>query len=172
MLPGAVQMLTSPCLPKAFHSYYTAFAGLFAMLAGLFMHLIEYLAMEYSDSLAEMEKIEPLPEAIRKHNHYQTLPTASTEATALLMHDYQHQQQQQHQQQHQHHHHHNGIAFTQNQQKLSTYLLEFGIACHSIIIGITLGVTGDVKFAGLLCALLLHQFFEGTKKNYSYFIHH
>ncbi|CAG8575943.1 2791_t:CDS:2 [Paraglomus brasilianum] len=53
MLPGAVQMLTSPCLPKAFHSYYTAFAG------------------------------------------------------------------------------------------------------------ITLGVTGDVKFAGLLCALLLHQFFEG-----------
>ncbi|CAG8530170.1 1921_t:CDS:2 [Paraglomus occultum] len=60
MLPGAVQMLTSPCLPKAFHSQYTAFAGLFAMLAG-----------------------------------------------------------------------------------------------------ITLGVTGDVKFAGLLCALLLHQFFEG-----------
>lgn len=45
--------------------------------------------------------------------------------------------------------------------KLATFLLEAGVVVHSIIIGITLGVTGGSEFVGLLAAISFHQFFEG-----------
>ncbi|CAO3572446.1 unnamed protein product [Mortierella alpina] len=46
---------------------------------------------------------------------------------------------------------------------VGTYILEFGIALHSIIIGITLGTIPDTpKSISLLTALLFHQFFEGV----------
>ncbi|KAF9927571.1 hypothetical protein BGZ67_007431 [Mortierella alpina] len=46
---------------------------------------------------------------------------------------------------------------------IGTYILEFGIALHSIIIGITLGTIPDTpKFISLLTAILFHQFFEGV----------
>lgn len=47
-------------------------------------------------------------------------------------------------------------------QILNTYILEFGIALHSVIIGISLGTTTGPDFIGLLIALLFHQFFEGV----------
>jgi zinc transporter ZupT len=43
--------------------------------------------------------------------------------------------------------------------KISTYLLEFGIATHSVLIGLTLGTTTD-SFVALFIALCFHQFFE------------
>lgn len=45
-------------------------------------------------------------------------------------------------------------------RRISTYMLELGIATHSVIIGVTLGVARD-EFKGLLVALAFHQFFEG-----------
>ncbi|KAF9579407.1 hypothetical protein BGW38_004339, partial [Lunasporangiospora selenospora] len=45
---------------------------------------------------------------------------------------------------------------------IGTYILEFGIALHSVIIGITLGTTVGSDFVSLLIALLFHQFFEGV----------
>ncbi|UJR16601.1 hypothetical protein I4U23_003501 [Adineta vaga] len=45
-------------------------------------------------------------------------------------------------------------------KKISTYLLEFGIALHSILIGLALG-TADDEFTVLFIALCFHQFFEG-----------
>lgn len=46
-------------------------------------------------------------------------------------------------------------------RQITAYILEFGIATHSIIIGITLGVARGPAFIGLLIALGFHQFFEG-----------
>ncbi|KAJ1989708.1 hypothetical protein EDC05_004506 [Coemansia umbellata] len=46
-------------------------------------------------------------------------------------------------------------------KKLSTYILELGIALHSVIIGMTLAVTGS-GFRVLLAAIACHQFFEGV----------
>ena len=40
-------------------------------------------------------------------------------------------------------------------------LLEIGIAAHSIIIGIALGIESGSEFTTLLVALSFHQFFEG-----------
>lgn len=41
------------------------------------------------------------------------------------------------------------------------YLMEAGIIFHSVLIGLTLGVTGGDSFKTLLVALAFHQFFEG-----------
>ncbi|KAI9326214.1 ZIP zinc transporter-domain-containing protein [Obelidium mucronatum] len=44
---------------------------------------------------------------------------------------------------------------------LPTIILELGILFHSLIIGITLGVTPDGSFSTLLGAVCFHQMFEG-----------
>jgi zinc transporter ZupT len=57
--------------------------------------------------------------------------------------------------------HYHGAAFQDNGQNhaISTYLLELGIALHSVLIGLTLGTTTD-SFVALFIALCFHQFFE------------
>jgi len=49
-----------------------------------------------------------------------------------------------------------------NRRKIGTYILEFGITAHSILIGLTLGVTPAAQLVPLLVALVFHQFFEGV----------
>ncbi|KAJ2629435.1 hypothetical protein GGF44_004273, partial [Coemansia sp. RSA 1694] len=49
----------------------------------------------------------------------------------------------------------------QRRKHLSTYILELGIALHSVIVGMTLAVTGGTEFKTLLAAISFHQFFEG-----------
>lgn len=46
-------------------------------------------------------------------------------------------------------------------QVVGIYMMEAGIIFHSVLIGITLGVTGGSAFNTLLAALSFHQFFEG-----------
>ncbi|KAJ1664447.1 hypothetical protein EV178_004059 [Coemansia sp. RSA 1646] len=55
-----------------------------------------------------------------------------------------------------------GVAGDQVRKRLSTYILELGIALHSIIVGMTLAVTGGSGFKTLLAAVAVHQFFEGV----------
>ena len=43
----------------------------------------------------------------------------------------------------------------------SAVMLEFGLAVHSIFIGLAVGVTDDASLLALLIALSFHQFFEG-----------
>ncbi|KAF8941152.1 Zinc/iron permease [Dissophora ornata] len=47
-------------------------------------------------------------------------------------------------------------------RQIGTYILELGIALHSVIIGISLGTTVGSEYISLLIALLFHQFFEGV----------
>ncbi|KAG0327224.1 high-affinity Zn(2+) transporter zrt1 [Dissophora globulifera] len=69
-----------------------------------------------------------------------------------------------------HHHHYQEVGHSHahgleilgdSQRRISTYILEAGVAAHSVIIGISLGVSSGVEFVGLLTALVFHQFFEG-----------
>jgi ZIP zinc/iron transport family len=46
-------------------------------------------------------------------------------------------------------------------RRVTAYILEIGVATHSIIIGITLGVTRGAEFTSLIAAISFHQFFEG-----------
>lgn len=59
---------------------------------------------------------------------------------------------------HMHVHHHDQIRL---RKRVAVMVLEVGIAFHSIIIGLTLGVQPDGdSFNTLLIALCFHQFFE------------
>ncbi|ORY53648.1 Zinc/iron permease [Rhizoclosmatium globosum] len=49
----------------------------------------------------------------------------------------------------------------QRDSELGIMILEAGIIFHSVVIGITLGVTPDDAFMSLLCAACFHQMFEG-----------
>ncbi|KAL4439927.1 hypothetical protein ABPG75_002928 [Micractinium tetrahymenae] len=44
---------------------------------------------------------------------------------------------------------------------VGVYMADAGIMFHSVMIGLTLGVTSGTGFTSLLIALVLHQFFEG-----------
>lgn len=45
--------------------------------------------------------------------------------------------------------------------QITAYILEFGIALHSVIIGLTIGVTDAQSFTSLLIATSFHQMFDG-----------
>ncbi|KAI8620086.1 ZIP zinc transporter-domain-containing protein [Chytriomyces sp. MP71] len=57
--------------------------------------------------------------------------------------------------------HAHSAAGTGSSLELSTIILECGILFHSLIIGITLGVSDDASFTTLLIAIAFHQMFEG-----------
>jgi zinc transporter 1/2/3 len=61
-----------------------------------------------------------------------------------------------------HSHHHGQHSGNEKSRNFITLLLfELGIALHSVIIGISLGVITGSEFRTLLIALCFHQFFEG-----------
>jgi solute carrier family 39 (zinc transporter), member 1/2/3 len=45
--------------------------------------------------------------------------------------------------------------------QITAYILEAGIAIHSMVIGVAIGVSGGSEFISLLVAVAFHQFFEG-----------
>ncbi|KAJ3005672.1 high-affinity Zn(2+) transporter zrt1, partial [Thoreauomyces humboldtii] len=61
---------------------------------------------------------------------------------------------------HAHDAHVHSLVLADAEKTMTTYVLELGIASHSIIIGLTLGAARD-EFRTLFIALCFHQFFEG-----------
>ncbi|ORX99985.1 ZIP zinc/iron transport family, partial [Basidiobolus meristosporus CBS 931.73] len=138
MFPGALFALTNPCVPKAISANYTSFAGLFAMFAALVLQAIEYNANWYynrhlcSSDNYEVKQAEGSASEVKED--------------ARHIHD--------------HCHAHGGLIDFEN-RRISTYLLELGIALHSVLIGISVGVASGSEFIPLLIAVVFHQFFEG-----------
>lgn len=132
-----MEALTNPCLPESWNAY-GAYAGLFAMIAALVMHLIEFIAQQRN---LPPERGESTPLLDDKSIRYRQPEQIEITQTS-------------------HGHSHN-LPFQDSSQnhKISTYLLEFGIALHSVLIGLALGTTTD-SFEALLIALTFHQFFE------------
>lgn len=58
-------------------------------------------------------------------------------------------------------HSHGLLIGKDGERTISAYVLEFGLASHSIIIGVTLGVATKRELSTLIPALCVHQFFEG-----------
>ncbi|CAM4869685.1 unnamed protein product [Rotaria socialis] len=150
MLPPAMEALTHPCLPDSWNVY-SAYAGLFAMLAALVMQFIEFSAHQRYQSRVQPIFNNKNGESKNQENTEMDCSvsrngTISAQCDNTINH---------------HHHHHHGAAFHDDNQsnKISTYLLEFGIALHSILIGVTLGATSE-SFVALFIALGFHQFFE------------
>ena len=239
MMPTAMANLSSPCLGPTFSENYTAFGGLFILLSSLFMHWIEFVAVEHNErrmrEAAASKGIEnvtidlgglgatgvaaaPCPghsvtiieetpchescssvsscddehptqdilentpvdksydSSITKHDSRASNATKNTHAH---VHGYGHGHAHEdkadgsigiHKTKSHHHHtlevghsHAHGLSLLdESQRRISTYILEAGIAAHSVIIGVSLGVSTGSEFTGLMIALIFHQFFEGT----------
>eukprot|EP00727_Mastigamoeba_balamuthi_P013866 m51a1_g9101 hypothetical protein (402) ;mRNA; r:76630-78371 len=164
MLMPAAETLTNECLPAWFTKDYRAFAGLLALFACLSVQFVQSLAMVHTRRRIEERKRNPDP---------LTKPlvdsaTDDDDREVRVMNDVLRQQQRG--RGHGHHHEHGdeeeGHVHTmlldkENSRRVSTYMLELGIVMHSVIIGLTLGVTRGEQFQGLLIAICCHQFFEG-----------
>eukprot|EP01116_Phalansterium_solitarium_P011069 TRINITY_DN26678_c0_g1_i1.p1 TRINITY_DN26678_c0_g1~~TRINITY_DN26678_c0_g1_i1.p1 ORF type:complete len:394 (-),score=106.31 TRINITY_DN26678_c0_g1_i1:793-1893(-) len=149
MLSPAEQTLTSPCLPAVFTEDYTAFAGAIAMAAILIVHAIQFAATKYIKQRQQSQLGASLPETASQatlsggetnagdHEHDKTCEKACDDT------------------------HVHGVLLQDQDRQISAYILEIGIASHSIIIGIALGVAREPEFTALLIALAFHQFFEG-----------
>ncbi|KAJ1991330.1 hypothetical protein H4R33_001393 [Dimargaris cristalligena] len=193
MLPGAVSNFSSPCAPAVF-SEYSAFPGLFTMLAIFLFHLMEHLltghfiseknaprshhdhshhpqAHDHSDGTVAYQPTEAnLPGAAPAYYRTaaadsDTTPSDSDivgESPKLTREDTNgHQVLELHSQ---HTHVHGGAFFSgaENEtRRSSTYILEVGIAMHSVLIGLALGTASGTEFTSLFIALVIHQFFEG-----------
>lgn len=152
MFSPAQEALMNPCLPEAFQKY-TAFAGLFALIAVLFTQAIQTAAINHFQK-SSTQKVKPIdgeaPENSNRAASHDSIPELGALSLAKAAHD--------------------GCCATDaavlaashgEHRKITAYILEFGVAIHSVIIGVTLGVTSGTEFTSLLIAILFHQFFEG-----------
>ncbi|CAF1021425.1 unnamed protein product [Didymodactylos carnosus] len=172
MLPDANEALTDPCLPDSWNIY-GAYAGLFAMLAALVMQLTEFIAHSRYRRLEKKKQKECKKNNIapisHTHNHDDVKEYVNSEKKDCPEEQYQQQSgtsteitvaadETEIESAHSH-----GVVLQEMQQhKISTYLLEIGIAMHSVLIGIALGTTSGSSFVALFIALVFHQFFEGV----------
>ncbi|KAH7054146.1 zinc/iron permease [Linnemannia elongata] len=140
MLPTAMSNLSSPCLGDFFAKDYPALGGLLVLTSSLVMHWIEFMATEFNQARVR----DPASTAAAAAGSG-VAQTTTADQNAVLIHS-----------------HLQGLALLSDAQKrISTYILEAGVAAHSVIIGVALGVSSGSEFIGLLIALLFHQFFEG-----------
>ena len=145
MLPEALENFSSPCLSAGWKSY-SAFAGVFCMLASFVLQLIELAAVSNIERLRTKRESRELSNDTEKqlsHCSHDYNLTSSTMRTA---------------ENHEGHVHSAGLFEEPEAFKhVSTIILELGIVMHSIIIGITLSNAGNDEFVTLLIALVFHQ---------------
>ncbi|XP_028127497.1 zinc transporter 8-like [Camellia sinensis] len=156
VLPDAFDHLTSPCLTG--EAWQFPFTGFVAMMAAIVTLMIDTFATSYfkgkvddDDGHAKAGSTTVNVEdgggdhggggALHVHTHA-THGHAHGSAAVLSSHD-------------------SGVAELIRHRVISQ-VLELGIVVHSVIIGISLGTSEDVKtIKALVAALTFHQFFEG-----------
>ncbi|CAL5358023.1 unnamed protein product [Camellia sinensis] len=162
VLPDAFDHLTSPCLTG--EAWQFPFTGFVAMMAAIVTLMIDTFATSYfkgkvddDDGHAKAGSTTVNVEdgggdhggggggALHVHTHA-THGHAHGSAAVLSSHD-------------------SGVAELIRHRVISQFyatVLELGIVVHSVIIGISLGTSEDVKtIKALVAALTFHQFFEG-----------
>ncbi|KAL9554757.1 hypothetical protein MBANPS3_002672 [Mucor bainieri] len=181
MLPEALEHFDSECLGEGWHSYH-AFGGLFCMIASFALQIIELAAISNLDAIAQKNVDAANAAALAagagagysaantiKNGHAEEYADGKMNEKSLV----DPSSNISHVERSHHEHNHTGInedghvhsaGFLEHEQSIrniGTFILELGIVMHSIIIGITLGVTESTAFQTLLIALVFHQFFEG-----------
>ena len=147
MLLPAHESLTSPCAPVAFNTEYVAYAFLFALIAAVMMHFVDFLLGEWFAArqaavLAARGAGESPPSTPKTHEE-------SLEKRP------------------EHSHSHGSLLELQGQdwsgkRLAEAYMVEFAVSVHSVFVGLAVGVSGDESLVPLLIALVFHQLFEGV----------
>jgi solute carrier family 39 (zinc transporter), member 1/2/3 len=144
MFIPAMESLNHPCLEGVLPDY-SGLAGVFALAGALFVQLIQLLA---SKMITASEQEETCNHATDTELDG-AVGDGSKSTSPLRFGQHDHDSDD---------HVHSLLML--KEKHVGIYLLEFGLASHSVLIGITLGVARD-EFTTLLIALCFHQFFEG-----------
>ncbi|KAG9137595.1 hypothetical protein Leryth_011346 [Lithospermum erythrorhizon] len=146
ILPDAFEKLTSPCLdPNPWGKF--PFTGFIAMMASIGALMVDTIATTFYEKLHFEQKqvngdeevgaehvghVHVHSHASYGHAHGAAIPSNNMESAELM------------------------------RQRVISQVLEMGIVVHSVIIGISLGASGNPDtIKPLLAALSFHQFFEG-----------
>ena len=172
MLPPATAALTNPCVAEWFKTDKEyPWAALIAMVTILVLHGIEFtthvimeqLVKAKQETAAKSEKPTTATPATSVTEPVSVKPNEGESATTIPPQDKEHSEEG--------HTHTGGCAGATTelwkqsegglQESVGLVILELGIAMHSILIGLALGVAAGDAFVPLLIALVFHQFFEG-----------
>lgn len=153
MLPEALENFASPCLSAGWQSY-SAFAGVFCMMASFALQLLELAAVQNIERIRANRAVENKSLDLEKTLQHSSTDTSLTDSTARnspidpkMIEEC-----------HEGHVHGAGLFEEADAFKhVGTLILELGIVMHSIIVGITLSNTGTDEFTTLLIALVFHQ---------------
>ncbi|KAF9996947.1 hypothetical protein BGZ65_007472 [Modicella reniformis] len=175
ILPEALFSLTHPCLSKAWTDDYPGYAPLIMMVAGLGMLVIEFLASSLVLNVQAQSRAAAAAaaaaagsaSALEAQAHVQegkgswnSTNNKDDERTPSPDSELQAPRNENDDCTHAH-----GLTLLQCgpgvSTKVSTYMLEIGIALHSVFIGIALGVLAGSEFLAMTIAICFHQFFEG-----------
>ncbi|KAL6865187.1 hypothetical protein ACP4OV_016338 [Aristida adscensionis] len=173
MLHDAEHALSSPCLPAQPWRRFP-FPGFVAMAAALATLVLDFLATRFYEGKhrAEAARVKAdaaaaLAASSASDEDITVVTVAEDERKAPLLHSHGHS----HSHGHGHHHHaHELLQGESSEQEVSAHvrsvvvsqILEMGIVSHSVIIGLSLGVSrSPCTIRPLVTALAFHQFFEG-----------
>ena len=164
LLAPAMDQLGSPCIGAPFTEY--PFALLFAMISAMLMHVVETFAHSYihnkshkngeghDHDVSDEEKFNETDDDMGKLEHGETKHKS-----------YQHADHSNEglveKKEIPKGHTHSVLIHSTEEEAVSAFLLEFGLAAHSIIIGLAVGVAQDSELSVLIPALCFHQMFEG-----------
>uniref|UniRef100_A0A5B7BFT5 Putative ZIP family metal transporter n=1 Tax=Davidia involucrata TaxID=16924 RepID=A0A5B7BFT5_DAVIN len=186
MLPGATSSLTDTCLPKYPWSKFP-FSGFFAMMAALATLLVDFVGTQYYERKQEKQRAGQLG---RVESVDSSSESGIVEANGKVFGEEEgggmhivgmHAHAAHHRHSHQHgpeacegqslshsHSHSHSHGFGGGDEEGSvrhvvvSQVLELGIVSHSIMIGLSLGVSqSPCTVRPLIAALSFHQFFEG-----------
>ena len=135
LLAPAMDMLGNECIGAPFTEY--PFALLFAMIAAMLMHIVETLAHSYIHSKSDQDA------AVGDMIKLEEGKVSDDDLKAPKGHS------------------HSVLIHSTEEETVSAFLLEFGLAAHSVIIGLAVGVAQDSELSVLIPALAFHQLFEG-----------
>ncbi|KAI3812564.1 hypothetical protein L1987_17275 [Smallanthus sonchifolius] len=178
ILPDATSALSNPCLPKFPWSSFP-FSGFIAMMAALVTLLVDFISTQYYEgkqekhiqtSGIEVDDLDSVvvPLVLKEGGLDEDGGGNGIDIVGVDGHDahhtHFHENGQMHEQLESHSHKH---AFGDDSDGVVRYavvsqVLELGIVSHSVIIGLSLGVSqSPCTIRPLLGALSFHQFFEG-----------
>ena len=137
LLPDAFSQFSNPCLQGYWNFYGTNYVGLFGLISAFIVQLVEMGIGAHGD----IGQSPDLPQTTSELNDH--IVVSSRTDMELTLPD-------------------RSVLKDEDKlgklaQRLQTIVLEGGILTHSIIIGITLGVTPDDGFTTLLIAICFHQ---------------
>ena len=151
LLFPAIEELGNACLGSPWTEY--PFALLFAMLTAMLMHVVEVVVHSFVHSRAhrgddnsrlDVERGVKQPDSILEGEFHQSeVPLAGPGNLRLAGHN------------------HGVLLHAREEEAVAAFVLEGGLAVHSVIIGIALGIADEGELTALIPALSFHQLFEG-----------